>query len=225
MTRSANPPTQPLSAVQRRLVVENVRLVPYVTRLLGMTGERRLEAESDGYVGLCCAAQTYDPGRSRFVTWAVLCIRQAIWKSRRDRRRAEAHHVVALREDDNVPDDATEPDWDGLHADDLLRALSEREQFVLWQRAEGNTLETIGKTLHVSKERVRQIARRAENRVRLRVTQDAKNRENRRLGPFLAEMGQSDAAPPRPAPFGSAPKARAGRAIARRTDAGSPSCA
>lgn len=74
-----------LTPEQARLVEANLGLVGHVVhRVLRVPADRVDDARAAGYLGLIRAAQKYDPTVARFSTYAVIWIRQAIQKDRRD---------------------------------------------------------------------------------------------------------------------------------------------
>ena len=64
-----------------KLVTENLKLVPYLFHRLKRTALTERYSEdiiAEGYIGLIKAAQTYDPMKSKFSTYASRCIVNAM---------------------------------------------------------------------------------------------------------------------------------------------------
>jgi len=79
-----------LNDAQRRLVEDNVNLVPFCIGKYFPNSPRRYAEDmmSSGYFGLCCAAARFDSGRNMaFCTYAVACIRWRIFNDLRKERR------------------------------------------------------------------------------------------------------------------------------------------
>ncbi|MGN0309194.1 MAG: sigma-70 family RNA polymerase sigma factor [Bacteroides sp.] len=84
MSQEATLTLTPLTELQRRLVVEHVRFAANMShryREVGaMKGIPREDLEQEAYLGLCVAAQRYDPQRQgvRFTTYAYAWVRKFI---------------------------------------------------------------------------------------------------------------------------------------------------
>jgi hypothetical protein len=74
--------SRPLTDEQRKLVEDNVALVPFVLRKYGTGGSDWDDAVGDGYCGLIRAAQRFDPTKARFSTYAVRWIRAGVQQGR-----------------------------------------------------------------------------------------------------------------------------------------------
>jgi RNA polymerase sigma factor for flagellar operon FliA len=72
---------QPLTNEQARLVETHLHLVRITARRLSLPYYlSREDILSEGYVGLCRAAASYDPDKSAFQTHAITRIKGAIWE-------------------------------------------------------------------------------------------------------------------------------------------------
>jgi len=137
-------------------------------------------------VALIECLEDFDPGRARLTTYAV---RPAIWRMRREMNAAGS--VVSRSQNKNrkfarawetaahvgeLPAGLLaryhDPAHDALLRDDLaqlaavLRRLPPRLADILTRRAAGQTLQSIGSDLGVTRERIRQLEKRALTRVR-----------------------------------------------------------
>lgn len=139
----------------------------------------------EGYLGLLRAAERYDPDRgAKFSTYAGWWIHQRMaraqvdkpymvrvpignLRARRNRRRvvslhAEGHDGHTLGDVLAAPADAMLH----LETDELLARLPEREALVLRLRyLEGHTLQEVAKVFGRSRERIRQLEKRALERL------------------------------------------------------------
>lgn len=76
---------RPLTQEQRELASANIRLVRWtVARLRLPVFVERDDAEASGYIGLCRAAQSFDPARGTFATYAQAWIRKYALGAKRE---------------------------------------------------------------------------------------------------------------------------------------------
>lgn len=170
MVKDTKPKPKPrLTDAQQRLVVENIRLVPHALKLMRRNVMEYDAAMSEGHSALCRAARLFDPSRGfAFSTYAM----NAIFRSVSGARKREYRKEVAGRREpvfegfmetvvgdsDTVEDVAQSEAWQRVQ--DALLQLPLRAQYIIQQRFFGSrTLEQVGNTVGVSKERVRQIQR------------------------------------------------------------------
>lgn len=172
--------------VVARLVERNIPLVYEMRKRFNMIGADPDEMLSEGFWTLYRAVQGFDVDRGlRFSTYACRSILYAFLSlaNKRRRERVILQKLLAERRDSVSTDD---PDvsieghmfMDTVHASltDESAAFSDVERFVIERRfLSGSpdgppTLESIGRSFHLSKERVRQIQSGALMKLRIALT-------------------------------------------------------
>lgn len=183
----------PLTTSERCLVAQWTGLVDYIIKkhdYLSLARKARLSREqlhSAGCLGMIHAAKRFEPGRSKFNTFAYAYIRSWIsreivlsrlirvpeavaWDVKQGRRADALPDVHQFRGDHDdwsydppAPDETAEREARDFQREfrDQLALLPARWQSVIKGRLEGRTLEAIGRDMGVSKERIRQIEFRA----------------------------------------------------------------
>lgn len=167
-------------AVKNQIVQANLRLVVSIAKRHVTPNDDFFEVVSDGNISLMRAVDKFDFNRgfkfSTYASWAIMknfarsAPEQKIHRDRYQTGREELLDIVP----GHVPD---EPENDHLPAiratiERMLSALDERERTILRHRyglesrGEPQTLEQIGKSFGVSKERVRQLEARAMAKLR-----------------------------------------------------------
>lgn len=153
------------------MVADNFALVKHMSKLRfwGPQNEAiREDLESEGVLGLMDATRYYKPAIGPFSTYACTAIYRRMMRCR---EKLVRHKAISL----NV-EGATEgtllhtlacnkpQPWEAMQGVDLRRSvmmaiqsLDERSREILCRRSEGETLDEIGATYDLSKERVRQI--------------------------------------------------------------------
>lgn len=173
-----------------RLVLHNTRLVVSIAKRYVDRGLPLADLVQEGLLGLMKAARRFDPARGwRFSTSATWWIRQAVVRALQDRSRLIRIPVRAAAKLDRLPDPAcslepliellrapAEKDEEPLreHVAWALQALDERERTIVARRhgldgKDPATLAELGLALGVSRERIRQIERRALEKLRSRL--------------------------------------------------------
>ena len=135
------------------------------------------ELRGEGLLALVRAVDWFDPWRGvRFSTYAYNAITRSL--IRLSRRTSRRRRLFPATYDTPLPEPPTEDGWTELYVDRLHRALeqnlgelSDRESKILEQRFPHGqrprlTLEQVGATCGLSKERVRQIQNRALQKLR-----------------------------------------------------------
>lgn len=169
---------QRLTDEQRARVEENLGLAHWATSRPCHRADRHRYRDGDdmlqqAFLGLCLAAQRWEPGRAKFSTATSYStfgqIRDPI---NRDRVWHRTHTVPRFREGDNgahatdefvtVPESHDpEPVDDVEDGRRVLKYLDPQARFVVTRMAEGLNMAEIAEELGLSKERVRQIRLRA----------------------------------------------------------------
>lgn len=155
-----------LTPEQQGRVLENLGIVGFVMRRLGIGRRDWDTAKSDGYWGLCRAA-VRDDGRGRFSTYAYQMIRGEILNGL-NRRSVEMRKGCA-RFDERVycreatADESAPPNPAQLSS--MLEGLPPRDLDILWRHSQGEQLKEIGASYAVSRERARQVYERARAKV------------------------------------------------------------
>ena len=123
-----------------------------------------------GMLGMLRAIRLYDPDRSMFSTFAVKAIRWALnGELRLERKKYGLYYTNHdFLESGSEPEPA---DFNGLSdaLGPLVEALPDREREVIVSRMMGQTLNEIGKRLDLSKERVRQLEKKAQGTLKIRL--------------------------------------------------------
>jgi RNA polymerase primary sigma factor len=166
--------------VKNQIIGANVRLVVSIVKSRVKPTKSFFELVSDGNMSLIRAVEKFDCSRgfkfSTYATWAIInnFARQAPEEKRwRDRFVTGFDGML----DSTAVDDHDEHEYESDHrhyqesVHAMLGQLSERERRVLVSRygiggASALTLEQLGKELGITKERVRQIQSRAQDKLR-----------------------------------------------------------
>lgn len=169
------------------MVADNFALVKHMSKLKfwGPQNEAiREDLESEGVLGLMDATRYYKPTLGRFSTYACTAIyrrmircreklvrRQAVSLNAEGKTEGTLLHTLAC----NKP----QP-WESMQGMDLKRSvmmamqsLDERSREILHRRSEGETLDEIGATYDLSKERVRQIRDKALRQLKTVLSESA----------------------------------------------------
>jgi RNA polymerase sigma factor (sigma-70 family) len=167
------------TALRNRIAESNLRLVVATAKKLSNSIDHLSELTSEGLLPLLRAVELFDVGLgNRFSTYATWAVRNQMHRALRRRRPAQE-----LLDDDSTWDHL--PDERGCEATDvreqtrrqellerLLQGLSDRERWVLAARfgldghPQGQSLSEVSAQLNLSKERVRQIALQAVEKLR-----------------------------------------------------------
>jgi RNA polymerase primary sigma factor len=165
--------------VRNRIVEANLRLVVSVAKRYTQPGEDLSERVSDGNVALIRATDWFDYARgnrfSTYACWAIINGMRCRKRAKNDRVRFATGHEEMLQSTADTRGD--EHDQEKAHkqrqwkVERLLGRLDDRERRIIAGRygiggADEKTLKQIGKELGISKERVRQIELRAEDKLR-----------------------------------------------------------
>ena len=161
-----------LTDEQQKLVVDNMKLVPYIiAKYIGSKFADDEDIISDGYVGLCNAAATFDESAGvKFSTYACTCILQEACKRYRlDRsiKRFAQRTACSLNKPiegpegyageliDQVADETANTEEEAL-TNILMEPVREHIPIFLTKEVEGYTFKEIGKMNGVSMQRAKQ---------------------------------------------------------------------
>lgn len=155
-------------------VLHNMRLVCLVAKDKYKSSEIN-DVLQEGAIALMNCIEKFDLSRgTRFSTYAVWAIRNRFTRFYYQRKRVTDHESVG-NGDCNMMDESWEPDDLMIHKDELKEAMGElksREIDVLMCRVDNIKFDTIAARLSVSRERVRQIERRALEKLSKKVGSD-----------------------------------------------------
>ncbi len=166
--------------VRNQIVQANLRLVVSIAKRHMRPGVDFWELVSDGNMSLIRAVERFDYSRgfkfSTYATWALVrnYARARIDEHLRHERYQTGRDELLTDLARVAPDEPEDEDRRLLRRrlDEMFETLEPREQTILRQRfgldetGQPRTLEQIGRSIGVSKERVRQIAARAMQRLR-----------------------------------------------------------
>jgi RNA polymerase primary sigma factor len=167
-------------AVKNQIVRANLRLVVSIAKRNLGPSDDLLERVSDGNYVLLRAVELFDYSRgNKFSTYATWAIRNQFAQAFRARRHCQPQFVLGH---DEASELAVDPRTDDLEQSDLhdrrqeaigrlLDRLDDRERRIIVDHfgiggARVQTLKKIGQELGISKERVRQIRARAQEKLR-----------------------------------------------------------
>jgi RNA polymerase primary sigma factor len=166
-------------AMKNRIVERNMALVIFVARKHVKAGEELSEFIAEGNLALIRAVDSFDFARgNRFSTYATWAIRNTLLSKSQCDRRQRGRPFVDFEESLMVPDPSV-AEFESESLQDNRRAvvrrwfsrLNKRERWILTKRyglagVAERTLAQIGRDLGISKQRVSQLAARAENKLR-----------------------------------------------------------
>lgn len=167
---------------KKQIIRANLRLVVSVVKRYATEPDQIFELISEGNVSLMRAVEKFDYSRGfKFSTYATWAIKKnhARWfvaeVKRRDRFRTTPDEMLAdepeLRADPHVQEIAQENRKTQI--DKILVGLDDRERGIITSRfglgpsQDSKTLKEVGEELGVSKERIRQLERRALGKLRV----------------------------------------------------------
>jgi RNA polymerase primary sigma factor len=167
-------------AVRNQIVRANLRLVVSIAKRDLGPSDGLFERVSDGNYVLIRAVELFDYARgNRFSTYATWAIRNQLARAFRARRHCQPQFVLGLDETSELAGDPRTDDREQLGCQEqrqeavaqLLARLDDRERRIIVARfgiggARVQTLKQIGQELGISRERVRQIMARAQEKLR-----------------------------------------------------------
>ncbi|MEM8865589.1 MAG: sigma-70 family RNA polymerase sigma factor [Planctomycetota bacterium] len=164
------------------LVQANTRLVLSIARKFADARNAFDDLLSQGVVSLMHAVEKFDFDRGyRFSTYATCAVRRDLYRQVMGRKKdlqrfstGNAEHLDACTDTRAPLDPNAEADWKTLSTaiGEMLEQLDERERFIVRKRygLEGSgkkeSYSMLGRELGISKERVRQLANRAMEKLR-----------------------------------------------------------
>ena len=171
---------QEAEAIRDRIVKSNMRLVMSIVKKFVTPQHSFDDMLSEGIYSLIQAAEKFDFDRGfRFSTYAYRAIARSAYRNITDRQRDNARFAINSEEvvidavDDHGSSSVSDEAWDRLRRllTELMHRLDRREQFIIRSRyalgahRKVRTFQCLADKLGVSKERVRQLERRAVNKL------------------------------------------------------------
>jgi RNA polymerase primary sigma factor len=167
-------------SVKNQIIRANLRLVVSIAKKRVGPTNNFFELVSDGNMSLIRAVEKFDAGRgfkfSTYASWAIMKnFARSIPEEKTHRERyVTGNDMVFQSAPDHRADEfetETEQRRKKETVQTMLRQLNDREQLIIRSRfgiggADESTLERIGKQLGITKERVRQIESRAQEKLR-----------------------------------------------------------
>lgn len=164
------------------LIQANTRLVMSIARKFADARNGFDDLLSQGIASLMHAVEKFDFSRGyRFSTYATCAVRRDLYRLVMKQKKSQQRFATGsgelldgCPEDEADPDELTESSWRHLSAAlvQMLERLDERERFIITYRfgldESGNrsSYSRLGERLGISKERVRQLANRALDKLR-----------------------------------------------------------
>ena len=168
--------------LRNHLIQANTRLVMSIARRFANSANTFDDLLSHGLVSLMHAIEKFDYDRGyRFSTYATCAVRRDLCRhvmtQRRDSQRFGTGADLLLNDVGGEPAESqqlTEPEWRNLNASlvRMIERLDERERFIVTHRfglgdgAKRASYNRLGERMGISKERVRQLANRAMEKLR-----------------------------------------------------------
>lgn len=169
-----------LDEQQRKLVEDNLKLCHYALHRMGIhEGDRYDDCFQTACIGLCKAAKHYQPEKGEFSTYACLSIYRALAYDWKLEKRWNNINVLCLNKpiqvgldegncdmEDQIPSLRTADE--GLWKNEIWSAIETlplrlKRVFVLYMQ--GQTLQEIGNSMGVTRERARQILSKAKEKI------------------------------------------------------------
>jgi RNA polymerase primary sigma factor len=173
-------------AVKNQIIRANLRLVVSIAKKRVGATNNFFELVSDGNMSLIRAVEKFDANRgfkfSTYASWAIMKnFARSIPEEKHRRDRFVTGHEDMFEMAPDTRSDAYEQEKGHLRSQQLVQGmlgrLNDRERHVLISRygiggADEQTLEQLGRELGVTKERVRQIESRAQEKLRKLATEE-----------------------------------------------------
>ena len=157
-----------LNDAQRKLVEDNLKLCHFMLHKMGIRGKYYEDCFQIACIGLCKAAANYQEEKSKFSSYATICIRNALAQEWQKEKRWEKANAVSL----NSPVKITDGEVELLDLLPSLRTASESvAQQEIWRAvetlpprwrdvvilsAQGMTQQEIGDRLGVTRQAITQ---------------------------------------------------------------------
>jgi RNA polymerase primary sigma factor len=165
---------------KNQIIRANLRLVVSIAKKRVGTSNNFFELVSDGNMSLIRAVEKFDASRgfkfSTYASWAIMKnFTRSIPEEKHRRDRFVTGHDVMFEAAPDTRSDVYEQEKGHRRSQEIVRGmlgrLNDRERQVLIGRygiggADSQTLEQLGRELGVTKERVRQIESRAQEKLR-----------------------------------------------------------
>jgi RNA polymerase sigma factor (sigma-70 family) len=122
------------------------------------------DIRSTAYMALCDAVATHDGSKSVITSWVYTKVRRALQTEWRAERRHDHHHI-------NKSNEPAVYDDDTVVVEDLLRTLPAKYREIFREVVlRGSTLELLSTRTGVSKQRIHQIVRSCNTRLRSKLS-------------------------------------------------------
>jgi len=168
--------------LRNHLIQANTRLVMSIARKFADGRNGFDDLLSQGVASLMHAVEKFDYSRGyRFSTYATCAVRRDLYRLVMGRKKdfqrfttGSTEYLNGCADDEPDPDEMTESGWDHLSSsiNEMLEHLDERERFIVTYRfgldesGRKSSYSRLGERLGISKERVRQLANRALEKMR-----------------------------------------------------------
>lgn len=168
--------------IRNYLIEANTRLVMSIARKFADARNGFDDLLSQGIASLMHAVEKFDYGRGyRFSTYATCAVRRDLYRLVMSRKKDYQRYATGAGEfltgcadDERDPDEMTESGWNHLSGSlkEMLEQLDDRERFIMTYRfgldesGQKSSYSRLGERLGISKERVRQLANRALDKLR-----------------------------------------------------------
>lgn len=168
--------------VRNYLIEANTRLVMSIARKFADARNGFDDLLSQGIASLMHAVEKFDYSRGyRFSTYATCAVRRDLYRQVMGRKKdlqrfatGSGEFLTGCADEEFDPDEMTESGWNHLNGSlkEMLEQLDDRERFIVTYRfgldesGQKSSYSRLGERLGISKERVRQLANRALDKLR-----------------------------------------------------------